>query len=77
MDGLPLVAASGVYPLVEEHGLEGAQLSCWWHRGSAAHVTSSWTRGQTSVPCIARQILSHWTTREALKACLRVETISH
>ena len=35
------------------------RLSCTWHRGS------SWTRDQTSVPCIAGQILTHWTTREA------------
>ena len=26
---------------------------------------SSWTRGQTSVPCLGRQILNHWTTKEA------------
>ena len=29
------------------------------------HVGSSRTRDQTSIPCIARQILNHWTTREA------------
>ena len=29
------------------------------------HVGSSPTRDQTLVPCIARQILNHWTTREA------------
>ena len=28
------------------------------------HVVSSWSRDQTGVPCIARQILNHWTTRE-------------
>ena len=28
------------------------------------HVESSWTRDRTSVPCIGRQILNHWTTRE-------------
>ena len=40
----------------------------WQHRGSVApgHVGSSQTRDQTGVPCIARQILNHWTTREAL-----------
>lgn len=27
------------------------------------HVGSSWTRDQISIPCIARQILNHWTTR--------------
>ena len=29
---------------------------------------SSWTRDQTQVPCIGRQILNHWTTREAPQA---------
>ena len=29
-------------------------------------VGSSWTRGQTGVPYIARQILSHWPPTEAL-----------
>ena len=29
------------------------------------HVESSQSRDQTYVPCIARQILIHWTTREA------------
>ena len=29
------------------------------------HVGSSWTRDQTSVPCVARQTLNHWITREA------------
>ena len=31
-----------------------------------SQVRSSWTRDQTGVPCITRQILNHWTTREAL-----------
>ena len=48
--------------------------SCWrawaqwlWCTGLAAarHVGSSWTRDQTSVPCVARQTLNHWITREA------------
>ena len=29
------------------------------------HVESSWTRGQIHAPCIGRQILYHWATREA------------
>ena len=29
------------------------------------YVGSSWTRDRTCVPSIARQILNHWTTREA------------
>ena len=36
----------------------GTQLVALWHVGS------SWTRNQTIVPCFARQILNHWTTRE-------------
>ena len=35
------------------------------------HVGSSWTRDRTSVPCIARWILNHWTTREAPEGVLR------
>ena len=40
-------------------------ISCW-HLGSAAlrHVGSSRTGDCTSVPCIARWILKHWTTRK-------------
>ena len=30
------------------------------------HAKSSLTSGQTCVPCNGRQILNHWTTREAL-----------
>ena len=30
------------------------------------HVGSSWTRDQSHAPCIDRQILNHWTTREIL-----------
>ena len=31
------------------------------------HVGSSWTRAQTCVPCIGRQILIHCTSREVQK----------
>ena len=46
-----------------------AQAQQLWHTGLVAlwQVGSSWTRDQTGVPCIARQILNHWTTREALR----------
>ena len=39
-----------------------------WHMGLIAprHVGSSWTRDQTRVPCIGRQILNHCATREVL-----------
>ena len=38
-----------------------------WHTGLVApwHAGSYRTRDQTSVPCITRWILNHWTTREA------------
>ena len=29
------------------------------------HVGSPWTRDRAGTPCIARQTLNHWTTREA------------
>ena len=35
------------------------------------HMESSWTRDLTCVPCIGRQILNHWTTREVLLALLK------
>ena len=64
-----------VASLVMEQGLHGAQASA-----VAAHELSScaarvscsigmwdhpWTTDQHGVPCIARQIPNHWTTREA------------
>ena len=47
--GLFTAAAS----FIVEHGL-----SC------LCHVGPSWTRDWTHVPCISRQTLNHWTTRE-------------
>ena len=46
-----------------------------WHTGLVAqrHVESCQTRDQTGVPCIARWILNHWTTREAPGTVLRVD----
>ena len=37
-----------------------------WRTGSVApqHLGSSQTRDQTHIPCIGRQILNHWTTKE-------------
>ena len=37
-----------------------------WHAGLVAsqHEETFWTRNWTHVPCIGRQILIHWTTRE-------------
>ena len=46
-----------------------AQAQQLWHTGLVAprHVGSSQTRARTRVPCIGRQILNHWATREAPK----------
>ena len=62
--GLSLVAtqASG-HLLFQSKGSRAQQLL---HVDLVAprHVESSWTRGQTHVACIDRQILNHWITRE-------------
>ena len=79
--GLLFLAVRGlliaVVPLVAEHGLycqlqwlqlvsSRAQAQLWSVDLVAPwHVRSSGTRDETGVPCIARQILNHWTTREA------------
>ena len=77
--GLSLVLASGASlsfsdaqvsccgaSLVLGHRLSARGLSKLWCTGLVApwHVGSSWIRDQTSVPCIGRWILNHWTTRE-------------
>ena len=56
-----------VVSLFVENRLQGARAQQLWHIGFVAmwHVESSWTRDQTCVPCIAKKILNHWTTREA------------
>ena len=43
-----------------------AQAQSLWHTGLIAptQVGSSQTRGWTGIPCIVRQILNHWKTRE-------------
>ena len=49
-----------------------------WGTGLVApqHVGPSWTTDQTSVPCIARQILNHWTTMEAPVVCFYTYSLS-
>ena len=44
----------------------GSWLQWLWCEGLVVpqHVGSSWIRDQTCVPCIGRQVLNHWTTRE-------------
>ena len=57
-----------VASLVSEYRLQGARTQWLWHIGLVAmwHLGSSWTRDRTHGPCIGRQILNHWTTREVL-----------
>ena len=43
--------------------LVGAQE--FWCKGLVALWHDSWTRDQTHVPCIGRQIPNHWTTRKS------------
>ena len=60
--------------VVKAHGLSSCGL--WtlelrlelWHTGLVAlwQIESSWTRDQSCVSCIGRQILIHCTTREVL-----------
>ena len=44
--------------------LERRLSSCGVGSVALRHVGSSWTRVRTHVPCIGRQILNPWTTRE-------------
>jgi len=56
-----------VASLVAEHRLWDAQASVVVvaYLIAPRHVGSSQTRNQICVPCIGRQILNRWTTREA------------
>ena len=69
--GYSLIAVHGpltsVASLVVEYSLLSVQAQFLWPTGLVAwwHVESSRTGDQTGVPCIARQILNHWTTSEA------------
>ena len=78
--GLSLIVVSGGYSLVGVNGLLIAvSIGCevgaqsLWHMGLVApwHVESSWTRNQTRVPHIGRQIFNHWTTRKTSGMFLR------
>ena len=53
------------------------RLQLLWHMDLVAsrYVGSSWTRGRNDVPYIGRQILTHWTTREAPKQPFEVSII--
>ena len=51
-------------------GLSGCRPWALGHTGLAGlgQVKSSQIRDQTCIPCVARQILSHWTTRGDLRS---------
>ena len=63
--GYTLVGASHLW---QSTGSRVRRLQQLWLIGLAAlqRAESSLTRDQTHVPCIGRQILNHWTTREVL-----------
>ena len=72
----PLIAAA---PRVSERRLQVHRLRYLWHTGSevAAHWLSSPAahgislgQDRTRVPCLSRQVLNHWTTREVPKLVL-------
>ena len=71
-----LVAASKGYSLSMVHRLQGTQASVVWLVGSGVQA-QQWQlncsptcgifadQGEKPFPCTGRQILNHWTTREA------------
>ena len=60
--GFSLVAASGSYSSLQCTGFALRWLLLLWSMGSGARgLQQVW---RTGVPCIGRQILNHWTTRE-------------
>ena len=69
---LSLIAEHGLL-LLWSTGFRRAGFSKLWFLGLTAlqHVESSQTRDGTHVPCIGRQILSHWTTREVWSTFLK------
>ena len=79
--GLLIAVASHVAERrLQAHGLQKLWLVVPLLRStrlvSPWHVGSSRTRAQTCVPCIARQILNHWTTREGPDVFLKTHSRS-
>ena len=77
---LSLVVVSGGYPSLWCTGFSLLWLLLWrsmgsrvhglqqlWHMSLVAlqHVKSSRIRDKNHVPCVGRQILNHWTSKEA------------
>ena len=76
---LGLCCCTQAFSICDEQASHCGGFSCWsvgsrawaqylWHTGLAApcHLETSWTRYQTHVSCIGKQILHHWTMREFL-----------
>ena len=61
--------------------LGGSRVWTQWlrHMGLVVswHVGSSWTRDQTHVPCLGRQCLNHWTTKEILNLLSLIHTLPY
>ena len=89
LHGLSLVAVSEGYSFLQFAGFSIAVASLTEGMGSRVwaqqlqcmglvslwHVESSWTRDQTSIPCIAKQTLNHLTTREVLEFSMPFEPV--
>ena len=54
----------GSQTLLMAHGLRASGSVVAAKHATSVWGLSSWTRDQTHVPCIARQVLNHWTSRE-------------
>ena len=50
-----------------------------WHTGLVAprHMGSSQTKDRTRVPCIDRQIRSHWTTKDVHRIVLNFPSLKN
>ena len=68
----PFIVRCRLFSSCSAYGLSGCGV-----RASLPHSMwglSSPTRGWTCVPCIGRQILNHWTTREVLHIYFRISS---
>ena len=74
---LHLLCVGSLFLSMGSRHIDFGHCSAWapklWHRVlvSLRHVGSSWTKDRTSVPCIARWILNHWTTGEPWHSCFK------
>lgn len=61
---VPVAAARGLRSWFADFRAQAGWL--WARLSYSEQVVSSWTRDGDSVPCIARRVLNHWTSRETL-----------